>query len=565
VQWELGKLLLNVGHTHLTLLIGLAVFIGAAGAWLTQKIRIPQIIGFVAIGFLLGPVLHILSLEAVDALEPFTLFALGLIGYLIGGELKREIFVKFGRQVIYILLFEGLTAFVLVGILSFGVMICFASWQTALAVAVVFAAICSATDPASTVSVLWEYKARGPLTVMLTAIVALDDALALFLYAIGVSVAGVITGHQEKGLFSAMAGSFYHIAGAISVGLIAGIVLTYILKRIHDTGRALALTVGTVLVVVGAAGHLEVDVIIATMVAGVTVVNLEPRRTAANFELLHRFSTPIYILFFVLTGARLNVTSVNLMICLLTAAYVLGSIVGKTSGAYLGAVYSKTVKTVRNYLGFCLYPQGGIAVGLLIMASRRFDPEISSIMLLVVIMGAFILQIIGPLGVKYGGHKAGELGLNITEDDLTRTHRVRDVMDATVPTISAGTPLRQVIQIVSTTDSAFYPVVDERNRLIGTITMDGIRNTFATQELHDWLVALDIAEPIVGKVVADMPLAEALEAARKLDVDFLPVVTTENGDEHLGILDIRRVHRRLSAEVLARQKEADEKYHLLPA
>ena len=494
----MNELLANISEqteqVNIILLIGIAIFTGTVGAKVIQKFHIPQIIGYVIIGLILGPLLGIISTETVVTLESFNLFALGVIGFLIGGELKREIFVKFGRQVISILLFEGLAAFLLVGVLSFGIMICFYDWKMSLAVSVVLAAICAATDPASTVSVLWEYKARGPLTTMLTAVVALDDALALVLYAVGISVAGVITGHEGQGFFYALGISFYHIAGAVVMGVIAGLVLIWILKRVDDLGRVLAFTVGAVLVIIGASVALHLDVIIATMVLGVTLINIEPRRMSSSFEVMHRFSVPVYALFFVLVGARLSISAVDTMICLLMLAYVTGSIVGKTGGAYLGALYSKTVKSVRNYLGFCLYPQGGIAVGLLIMASHKFDPEMSSIMLLVVLLGAFVLQLIGPFGVKFGAKKAGELGLNITEEDLIKAKSVGDVMDTEVPVISAGMPLSEVITMVSSTNNFFYSVVDNDNKLIGGITLDGIRNTFATQELNDWLVALDIAE-----------------------------------------------------------------------
>src|SRR4030042_826462 len=158
--------------------------------------------------------------------------ALGLIGFLVGGELKRDIFIKFGKQVPVVLLFEGVTAFVLVGVLTFLAMWYFSNWQTALAVGVVFAAICSATDPASTIAVLWEYKARGPLTAMLTAIVTLDDALALVLYAISISVAGVITGHQEAGFVHALFHTFYEIFGALGLGVTSAILISWVLKRI---------------------------------------------------------------------------------------------------------------------------------------------------------------------------------------------------------------------------------------------------------------------------------------------------------------------------------------------
>lgn len=551
------NILAEGGGNELILPIGVAIFLGTVGAKIIQRFHIPQIIGYITIGLILGPLLHIIPTETVDALEPFNLFALGVIGFLIGGELKRDIFVKFGRQVMAILLFEGLAAFLLVGALSFTVMICFYDWKISLAVSVVFAAICAATDPASTVSVLWEYKARGPLTAMLTAVVALDDALALVLYAIGVSVAGVITGHGEKGLLYALGVSFYHIAGAVAIGLVAGLVLIWILKRIDELGRVLAFTVGTVLVTIGAAVTLHIDIIIATMTLGVTLINIKPRRMSSSFEVMHRFSVPVYALFFVLVGARLSISSVDKMICLLMLAYVIGSIVGKTGGAYLGALYSKTVKSVRNYLGFCLYPQGGIAVGLLIMASKKFDEEMSSIMLLVVLLGAFVLQLIGPLCAKFGAKKAGELGLNITEEDLIKTYNVGDVMNTEVPTISAGMSLSEVIKVVSGTSNFFYPVVDEENQLLGGITLDGIRNTFQTQELNDWLVALDIVEPVIAKATPDVPLAEAFERTRHLDLEHLPVVASRQDDRFVGVLNCRAVRRSLSAEVLSRQQKAD--------
>jgi len=557
----MNELLANISdqgeQVNIILLIGIAIFTGTVGAKVIQKFHIPQIIGYVTIGLVLGPLLGIISTETVVTLEPFNLFALGVIGFLIGGELKREIFVKFGRQVIAILLFEGLAAFLLVGVLSFGIMICFYDWKMSLAVSVVLAAICAATDPASTVSVLWEYKARGPLTAMLTAVVALDDALALVLYAVGISVAGVITGHENKGFFYALGVSFYHIAGAVVMGVMAGLVLIWILKRVDDLGRVLAFSVGAVLVIIGASVALHLDVIIATMVLGVTLINVAPRRMSSSFEVMHRFSVPVYALFFVLVGARLSISAVDTMICLLMLAYVTGSIVGKTGGAYLGALYSKTAKSVRNYLGFCLYPQGGIAVGLLIMASHKFDPEMSSIMLLVVLLGAFVLQLIGPFGVKFGAKKAGELGLNITEEDLIKTKNVGDVMDTDVPVISAGMLLSEVITMVSSTNNFFYSVVDNDNKLIGGITLNGIRNTFATQELNDWLVALDIVEPVIAKVTPDVPLAEAFERTKHLDLGHLPVVNSSQDDGFVGVLNCRAVRRSLSAEVLSRQQKAD--------
>jgi Kef-type K+ transport system membrane component KefB len=550
---------------NIILLVGIAVFCGTVGARIIQKLRIPQIIGYVLVGVIVGPLLGVFPPEAVGVMESFNVLALGVIGFLVGGELKREVFLKFGRQVWIILVFEGVTAFLFVGVLTFSVLIFFSTWQMAVAVSVVFAAICSATDPASTVSVLWEYKSRGPLTAILTAIVALDDALALLLYAVGVSVAGVITRHEQGGLSHALAGLAYHIPVAVLLGGAAGLILIRILKKIDDPEKLLAFTFGTVLLVIGFAIKFDLDVILATMTLGVVLVNVGRKRMASCFNLMQRFSVPIYILFFVFVGALLKFELGNVVTWMLVTAYVIGSVVGKTSGAYLGAVYSKAVKTIRNYLGFCLYPQGGIAVGLLILASQKFDSRTSAEMLLVVIIGAFFLQMVGPLGVKFGARKAGELGLNITEQDLIRTYTVADVMNKTVPVINADMPLSEMIQVVGSTDSPCYPVIYTDSKLAGLVTLKGIRNTFSTQELNEWLIALDIIEPVSDSLRPDVPLADALDEAKRLDAEFLLVTVGDDGEKYLGILDVRAVYRRLSAEVLAKQKEADSKYGLVSA
>lgn len=547
---------------NIILLIGIAIFGGTIGGRIVQRLHIPRIIGYVSIGIILGPLLKIISPQTILDLEPFNMFALGIIGFLIGGELKRDIFVKFGKQVVAILLFEGLAAFLLVGCLSFSIAWYFFGWKTGLATGVVFGAICAATDPASTMSVLWECKARGPLTSMMTAIVALDDALALVLYAICVSIAGVVIGHQEAGFLGSLLSSFYEIFGSLVIGIIAAIVLNWILNRTDEPERVLIFCISSSLLIIGVAITRELDVIISTMALGLTLINIGSRKVVSSFELVHRFSAPIYVLFFVLVGARLDISGISIQVLLLTAAYIIGSIVGKTTGAWFGAVYSKSVPTIRKYLGFCLYQQGTIAIALLLMASSRFEGQIRDTMLSVIIAGVFVLQFIGPVFVKIGAKKAGEIGLNITEDDLIKTYTVADVMDTNVPVVYAGMSLSELINMVGSTNNSCYPVVDNDKKLIGGITLDGIRNTFSTQELNDWLVALDIAEPVIAKVTPKVTLSEALDTIRQLDIEYLPVVTGDNSDKHIGMLNLRSVRRRLSAEVLAKQKEADDMYAL---
>ncbi|HKL21672.1 MAG TPA: cation:proton antiporter, partial [Tichowtungia sp.] len=176
-------------------IIGLCIFLGVIGAWLFQKLRIPQVVGYIVIGVLIGQSgFQLVDQADILALRPFNLFALGLIGFLVGGELHGSIFKKYGKQFTAILLGEGLAAFLLVGISCTLIvqMICH-DWIVSLAAGTVFGAIASATDPASTIDVLWEYRTAGVLSTAIVAIVALDDALAMTLYGIGTSTAQMLT------------------------------------------------------------------------------------------------------------------------------------------------------------------------------------------------------------------------------------------------------------------------------------------------------------------------------------------------------------------------------------
>jgi len=546
-------------HLNVLLLLGIAVFGGTIGARIFRRLRIPQIIGSILIGLLIGESgLRLVSEGVVQTVEPLNYFALGIIGFMIGGELKLEILRRYGKQFTAILLAEGVAAFVLVAGATILLTYLFThNLRMSVALGVVLGAISSATDPASTIQVLWEYKTRGALTTAVIAVVALDDALALTLYALGTSVASILTGQAGAGVAAGMAMTAYELGVSLVVGCIGGFVLKFILIRIQEEDAELTFAVGAVLLAIGLSIALKLDVILASMALGLTLVNIAPYRSPKTFEIVKRFAPPIYVLFFVLVGARLKIESMSLLAGLLVIAYVLGRSLGKIGGAYLGGRWSGAGPCVRDYLGICLFAQGGVAIGLSILASHRFTPEISSVVILVVASTTFIVQLVGPLFVKFGVKRAGEVGLNVREEDLIETYRVTDVMDAKVPIIPTSTPLKEVIRIVSGTEAFYFPVVDAENRLAGAITLHGIRNTFATQELHDWLVALDIMEPVVARTTPQMALSEAFERARRYNRDYLPVVGSDHEDVLAGVLDCPAVRRSLSAEVLSRQRKAD--------
>ncbi|MDD5326825.1 MAG: cation:proton antiporter [Phycisphaerae bacterium] len=549
----------STGYLDFLFLLGVAIFGGTIVGRISQKLHIPQVVGYVIAGIIAGgSVLNLIRADLISSLLPFNMFALGIIGFMIGGELKYDVFKKYGKQFITILLAEGLFAFFIVSVLTFLVgMFLTHNLRASLAMGIVLGAISSATAPAATVDVLWEYKTRGILTRTILAIVALDDGLALLLYGFASSIAGGLLEGGKCNFVQSIIFPLWEIFGGIALGVAAGLLIIFLLRYIVESARVLSMSIAVVLSVMGLSVILKVEPILAAMVFGATLVNLRPRRSQPIFKLIEKFSPPVYVLFFVLVGARLQFSNVPFWMIALAVTYVLGRTIGKMSGSWFGAYISHSPETVRKYLGMCLFSQAGVAIGLSIIASERFGGEFGEAIILIIASTTFLVQIIGPPCVKIGVKKAGEVGLNITEEDLIESYRVSDVMNTTVLTIAAGDSLSRVVNTVGNTYDFYYPVIDNQQNLIGIITLDGVRNSFATQQLNDWLVALDIMESVLGRVTPETPLSEAFEKAKQLDIEYLPVVTSEQQDKFAGVLNCRKVRRQLSTEVLSRQQKAD--------
>ena len=252
-------------HLNILFLLGLALFGGTIGGRLFQKLRIPQVVGYVSLGILIGESgFKMVDLHTLKALEPFSYFALGLVGFMIGGELKRDVLRKYGKQFVNILLFEGVTAFFAVTI-SVGFIggLLFGDWRFSWAIGLLLGAIASATAPAATTAVLKEYKTRGPLTRTVLGIVALDDALALLLFAVASSLAASISGTAHQSLVWTFINPLYEISGSVVVGIIGGSVLNKLLRKYSEDERLLAFSIGIVLLITGIAIAIHVDMLLA--------------------------------------------------------------------------------------------------------------------------------------------------------------------------------------------------------------------------------------------------------------------------------------------------------------
>ncbi|MDP8260691.1 MAG: cation:proton antiporter [Candidatus Gygaella obscura] len=547
---------IHVYQLNILVLLGLALFGGVLGGRVFQKLKVPQVVGYIVIGILIGQSgLKIVDEKLLTMLEPLNYFALGLIGFMVGGELHRSIFTKHGRQFMTILFCEGITPFLLVTILVGFVGSIFFDWRIAWGLGLLFGAIASATDPATTTEVLREYRTRGPLSKTVLGIVALDDGLALILFAIASSIAGSLSGITHESLLKTFIHPIYDIGGSILLGTVLGFTLSKILNKYTEKERLLAFTIGIVLLVVGLSLTLNVEMLLTAMTVGIIVVNFSPQKSKGVFKLVGGFTPPIYVLFFVLIGAKLNLSHMGLSTSVLVLVYLFGTMAGKVIGSKFGARIARSPKTVQKYLPLALFSQAGVAIGLSILAAQYFPGAIGNTIIIVITATTFILQLVGPYLTKVAVTRAKEVGLNVTEEDLIFNTKAKDVMDANPPLIINNMPLTNILKIFSSDTNLYYPVVDKTKKLLGIITVDNLKNIFMETDLNELLLAVDVMEPVLTTVSIDSPVQKVKEALNRYNLEYIPVTNSEN--KLIGFIEERTLDRIISTKLMELQREVD--------
>ena len=397
--------------------IGIIIAVSFLGSKAFQRIGIPQVVGFILIGVVLGPsLLNVVPLELGNQLVIISEIALGLIGFDIGSHLLFGDLRRLGRSILFILLFEAIGTFVLV---TLGIYVLTQSWHTAF----IFGALASATAPAATVDVLAEYDAKGPLTTSLLAVVGLDDALALLLYSIAAALAESLLAHSgPPSVVQILELPLIEIGGSLLVGGGLGLVLDQIMCRMKVQHDAMAISIGFVLLGVGLSEAFGLSLILTSMMIGVVVVNRCPEHGRHIRYTIEQAGPVIYVLFFTLVGARFQISLLPAM-GLLGIAYILLRSAGKFLGAWLGGTVGGAVPAVRDNLGLGLLSQAGVAIGLALASSRRFSgygPEgeaLGALVINVITATTFVVQIVGPICVKWAISRAGEIGMATLEHD----------------------------------------------------------------------------------------------------------------------------------------------------
>ncbi len=548
--------ILNQADLNVILLLGIIVFFGTFGGRLFQVLKIPQVVGYITVGIILGlSGIRFINLSIINALQPFNAFALGLIGFMIGGELEISTLRKFGKQFTYILLMESLGAFFFVSLfISILGYILYGNLPFAVSLGLLMGAIASATAPAATTDVLWENKTKGPLTTTVLGIVAMDDGVALLLFAFASSIASSLLGKTDAGVVLSILRLVYEIGVAVLLGVLIGFILNKIIRNFNDEDKILAFSLGALLLLIGLAQVLEVDMILGAMSMGFYISNYAPKRSEETFNLVGKFTPPIYVLFFVLVGAKLNIANISIIVGILAVVFLFGRLLGKALGATLGASLSKAPLGVRKYLPFCLLSQAGVAIGLSIVAGQTFKGSVGDVIIMVVTTTTFVVQIAGPPFVKYAVTKAGEVGLNITEEDLIKKSKADDIADRSIPHIRETDNITKILNLFSERDNFYYPVVDKDEKLVGIVSIDHLKDTFIASELSDYLLAYDIMEPVICTCTPDTEATEVRNDLKRFDIQSMPMVDKEG--RVLGMIENRGLQQLFSRRIAQLQMKA---------
>lgn len=387
----------------IVLLLGLILVTGFAGGRLISLFKLPAVTGYLIVGLLLGPsVMGMISFDTIEQLAPINTIALSIIAFLIGGEFSFKLLKRCGKSAILIAIFEVLGALTFVtGILHFLL-------GMKVSTALILGAISSATAPAATIMVLREYKAKGPLTDNLLAVVAIDDALCLIVFGIVMSSVKAIVGQMGGSVAAMLIVPIWELLGSVLLGGVFALAFLAISQRIKEGFDKLVLILGAVFVLAGVSDLLHLSSLLACMAMGCIAINLLPRETDRVFKIVKSIDTPIYVLFFVTAGANLHL-SVLAKVGIVGVVYILSRVIGKMFGAALGAKLGKAPLVVQKYLGLGLVPQAGIAIGLTQMLQQDL-PMIADLVTTVVLGSVVILEIIGPFFSKMAITKAGEVG-----------------------------------------------------------------------------------------------------------------------------------------------------------
>ena len=386
---------------------------------LAELVKIPAVTGYLLAGIICGPVIGLVNEHTSDTLSILSSIAIGFIAFSIGLELWLPKFKKSGKQIVLITVFQALlttdVVFLLLLVFKQPIWLC-----------LVLSAIACATAPAPIMMIVKRYQAKGQVTDTLVPVVGLDDGVGIIVFGVFLSISSSLLSGKDLDIHTALLEPLLEIVLSIFFGALLGIILEKLARHVfikfgkHEKNDAyLTVSICAVLLSVTGSHYAGLSPILTPMVAGMVFTNFVNKESfKLQAKAVDKFTAPLMICFFTLAGADLDF-SILLSAGIVGIIYVVARVIGKVSGAYIGAKISKAPKNVQKYLGLGLLPQGGVAIGMVIACTTVFPEQEGLFVQTVVLAGIVIYELVGPSLVKLGLKLAGELH---SEDEKKKVH-----------------------------------------------------------------------------------------------------------------------------------------------
>lgn len=405
--------------------ICMVLLVGAIGGKIAQYFKLPNVSGYLVAGLFLGPsFFHYINAGDVDSFSVISELALAIIAFTIGSEFIVEDMRKLGKSIVIITLAEVIGAIALV----FSIM--YYIFDQPFAFSIIIASMSAATAPAATLLVIRQFNANGPLTKTILPVVALDDVFGIIAFGIAISLAKLSIGDHSSSLFQMFSGPFIEIGGSILLGLILGLILTFISKMAKSRDEMQIISLTAIGLATGLSTSLGLSPLLTCIMMGATLVNLshKPKRI---FDSIDDFASPVYVLFFTLAGASLDL-SILASVGLMGIGYIFARAGGKMLGAWVGAKSVNAEETVRKYLGLALLPQGGVSIGLIVLVRQQL-PEYAVAISTIIMFSVLVYEVSGPIFAKIAIEKAGEINRLEKKKDLVKKEKSEEMKEIMEP------------------------------------------------------------------------------------------------------------------------------------
>ncbi len=388
-----------------------------------KPLGLPSVTGYLVAGILIGPYclgrlgidgIGFTSIENVKEFEIISNVALGFIAFAIGNEFRISQLKKIGGKATFIGIWQAIIATLLVDATLIGLHFVLGEDKLPLSMAITLGAVAAATAPAATLMVVRQYKAKGKLTDLLLPIVAIDDAVGLIIFAISFGIAKAIE-HGQFSLTAIILEPIIEIVCSLILGSIMGMLFSLFERFFSSNSKRLCLSITCVIFTVALSMikfeiggvHIGFSALLVCMMLGTIFCNICDF-SAEIMEKTDKWTVPLFALFFVLSGAELELSVfTDITIVGIGVAYIISRSIGKYFGSYASAKITKCDEKTTKYLGITLLPQAGVALGMSVTAMEL--GEVGSMIRNIVLFSVLIYELFGPVLTKIALTKAGNI------------------------------------------------------------------------------------------------------------------------------------------------------------